>query len=298
VAREQKSGFARALAERRFVRIVELVPPRGFRTEPAIERARLLKSHGADVISIPDGHRSGARMSALSLAVLIEHSAGVETLLHYACRDRNLLGIQSDLLGAHAMGVRNVLLVTGDPTRVGDYADATAVFDVDSIGLTNVVSRLNQGCDVGGQPIGAATAFHVGVSVNPSAPNLDEELRRFEYKVEAGAEFVVTRPVFDVAAFESFLRRIEGAGIPVIAGIFPFESARNAEFMANEVPGIRVPDALLDRMRSAEASRAPAEGVSIAREIAERVRTSVQGVQVSAATGGSEAVLELLDLLR
>jgi len=298
VPRAQKSTFARGLAERRFVRIAELVPPRGFRTEPAIERARLLRSRGADVINVPDGYRSGARMSALSLAVLIEHSAGVETLLHYACRDRNLVGIQSDLLGAHAMGVRNVLLVTGDPTRVGDYADATAVFDVDSIGLTNVVSRLNHGCDVGGQPIDAATAFHVGVSVNPSAPNLDEELRRFDYKVEAGAEFVVTRPVFDVAAFESFLRRIEGARIPVIAGIFPFESARNAEFMANEVPGVRVPEALLDRMRAAEGPQAAAEGVRIAREIAERLRTAVQGVQISAASGGSEAVLELLDVLR
>src|SRR5204863_3120336 len=164
-----------------------------------------------DVISIPDGQRAGARMSALSLAVLIEQQAGIETLLQYACRDRNLLGIQSDLLGAQAMGLRNLLLVTGDPGRVGDYPDATAVFDVDSIGLTNVVSRLNHGCDVGGQPIGAPTRFHIGVSVNPTSPNLDEELRRFEYKVEAGAEFVITRPVYDLRTFESFVRRIEAA---------------------------------------------------------------------------------------
>ncbi len=195
------------------------------------------KRYGVDVVNIPDGQRAGARLSALSLAVLIEQQAGIETLLHYSCRDRNLLGIQSDLLGAHAMGLRNLMLITGDPGRVGDYPDATAVFDVDSIGLTNVVSRLNHGCDVGGQAIGAPTAFHIGVSVNPAASNLDEELRRFDYKVEAGAEFVVTRPIFDVAAFERFLKRIEAARLPVVAGIFPFESVRNAEFMANEVPG-------------------------------------------------------------
>jgi methionine synthase I (cobalamin-dependent)/5,10-methylenetetrahydrofolate reductase len=298
VPRAQKSALARALAGGRFVRLVELVPPRGFVTEPALVRARLLKSRGVDAINIPDGHRSGARMSALSLAVLIERQAGIETLLHYSCRDRNLVGIQSDLLGAHAMGVRNLLLITGDPTRVGDYADATVVFDVDSIGLTNLVSRLNHGRDVGGQAIGAATAFHIGVSVNPGAPNLDEELRRFEYKVEAGAEFVLTRPVFDLEAFDAFLRRIEGARLPVVAGVLPFESARHAEFVANEVPGVRVPNALVERMRAAEGPGAEAAGVAIAREIAEALRTRVQGVQISMATGASEAALDVLEALR
>src|SRR5262245_9288078 len=209
VAREKKSRLANALSRGNFVVAVELLPPRGYQTDQVIERARRLKIGGVDVINIPDGQRAGARISALSLAVLIEQQAGIETVLHYACRDRNLLGIQSDLLGAHAMGVRNLMLITGDPGRVGDYPDATAVFDVDSIGLTNVVSRLNRGCDVGGQSIGAPTAFHIGVSLNPAASNLDQELRRFEYKVEAGAEFVVSRPVFDVRAFEAFLRRIE-----------------------------------------------------------------------------------------
>ncbi len=194
--------------------------------------------------------------------MLIEQQAGIETLLHYSCRDRNLLGIQSDLLGAHAMGLRNLLLITGDPGRVGDYPDATAVFDVDSIGLTNVVSRLNHGCDVGGQAIGSPTGFHIGVSVNPAASNLDEELRRFEYKVEAGAEFVLTRPIFDPAVFERFLKRLEPARLPVVAGVFPFESVRNAEFMANEVPGVRVPETLIDRMRRADVlDGAAAEGV-------------------------------------
>jgi homocysteine S-methyltransferase len=299
VPREQKSRLAGELARGRFVIGVELLPPRGFEAEPAIQRARELKRYGVDVINIPDGLRAGARLSALSLAVLIEQQAGIETLLHYSCRDRNLLGIQSDLLGAHAMGLRNLLLITGDPGRVGDYPDATAVFDVDSIGLTNVVARLNHGCDVGGQAIGAPTAYHIGVSVNPAASNLDEELRRFEYKVEAGAEFVVTRPVFDVANFERFLTRIQSAKLPVIAGVFPFESARNAEFMANEVPGVRVPDGLMERMRRADGQdAAAAEGIAIAREIAGALRNAVQGIQVSTQSGNIDAALAVVNGLR
>jgi len=299
VARDSKSRLANALGRGHFVVAVELLPPRGYQTDPVIDRARRLKIGGVDVINIPDGQRAGARISALSLAVLIEQQAGIETVLHYACRDRNLLGIQSDLLGAHAMGVRNLMLVTGDPGRVGDYPDATAVFDVDSIGLTNVVSRLNRGCDVGGQSIGAPTAFHIGVSVNPAASNLEQELRRFEYKVEAGAEFVVTRPIFDLRGFEPFMRHIESARLPIMAGIFPFESARNAEFLANEVPGVRVPDALLERMRSAEGRDAAVqEGIAIAREIAAGLRGVVQGVQVSTQSGDIDAALAVLDGLR
>jgi homocysteine S-methyltransferase len=191
------------------------------------------------------------------------------------------------------------LLITGDPGRVGDYPDATAVFDVDSIGLTNVVSRLNHGCDVGGQAIGAPTGFHIGVSVNPAASNLDEELRRFDYKVEAGAEFVLTRPVFDLASFDRFLKRIEAARLPIVAGVFPFESVRNAEFMANEVPGVRVPDALMERMRRADGlDAAAAEGLAIAREIAAALRQRVQGLQVSTASGNIDAALAVVDGLR
>src|SRR5712691_10641093 len=252
IAREHKSRLAHAMAKGTFVVAVELLPPRGYRADDVIERARQLKIQGVDAVNIPDGLRGGARVSALSLAVLIEQQAGIETLLHYSCRDRNLLGIQSDLLGAHAMGLRNLMLITGDPGRIGDYPDATAVFDVDSIGLTNLVSRLNHGCDVGGQAIGAPTGFHIGVSVNPAASNMDQELRRFEYKVEAGAEFVVTRPIFDLRGFERFLKRIETAQLPIVAGVFPFESARNAEFMVNEVPGVQVPYSLLDRMLRAD----------------------------------------------
>jgi len=297
VPREQKSRLAHSLARGRFVVAVEVVAPRGVEHAEVIAQARALKVRGVDAISISDGYRTGARISGLSLAVLIEQQAGVETLLHYACRDRNLIGIQSDLLGAHAMGLRNVMLITGDPGRVGDYPDATAVFDVDSIGLTNLVSRLNHGCDVGGQTIGAPARFHIGVSVNPAAPNVDEELRRFEYKVEAGAEFVVTRPIFDVGAFERFLKRIEPARLPVVAGILPFESARHAEFIANEVPGTSVPEELLQRMRRASPDEADREGAAIAREIAERLRANVQGLQISTTSGQIEASLAVIDTL-
>jgi methionine synthase I (cobalamin-dependent)/5,10-methylenetetrahydrofolate reductase len=296
VPREQKSEFARALARGTFAIAVEIRPPRGHQCDVVLDRARSLKGKGIDVVNIPDGLRAGARISALSLAVLIQQQAGIETVLHYSCRDRNLLGIQSDLLGAHAMGLRNLLLITGDAGRIGDYPDATAVFDVDSIGLTNVVARLNHGCDIGGQLIGVPTAYHIGVSVNPEAPSLDEELRRFEYKVEAGAEFVITRPVFDVRSFERFLERIEPAKLPIVAGVVPFESARNAEFMANEVPGVRVPESVLDRMRAADGpERAAAEGVQIAREIASQLRGLVQGLQVSTVSGDIDAALAVLD---
>jgi methionine synthase I (cobalamin-dependent)/5,10-methylenetetrahydrofolate reductase len=299
VARERKSRLANAMVRGTFVVAVELLPPRGYQTDQVVEGAKRLRIAGVDAVNIPDGQRAGARISALSLAVLIEQQAGIETLLHYSCRDRNLLGIQSDLLGAHAMGLRNLMLVTGDPSRVGDYPDATAVFDVDSIGLTNVVSRLNHGCDVGGQAIGAPTGFHLGVSVNPSASNQDDELRRFEYKVEAGAEFIVTRPIFDVRSFERFLKRIESARLPIVAGVFPFESARNAEFMANEVPGVQVPDSLLDRMRRAGGQEAATqEGIAIARQIASELRGAVQGVQVSTQSGDIDAALAVLDGLR
>ena len=299
VPRERKSGLAGRFASKQFVVAVELVPPRGSETETAIAQARELKQYGVDVVSIPDGVRAGARISALALAVLVDQKAGVETLLHYACRERKLLGIQSDLLGAHAVGVRNVLLTTGGPEWVGDYVDATTVSDVDSIGLTNVVSRLNHGFDVGGASIGAPAAFHIGASLNPSAPNLDEELKRFHYKVEAGAEFVLTRPIFDAAAFERVYRRIEGARLPVLATVYPFESVGNAEFLANEVPGMGVPDAVIERMRKAETSgNASAEGVVIAHEIAVALRRVVQGVQVSTRSGNIDGALAVIDGLR
>jgi methionine synthase I (cobalamin-dependent)/5,10-methylenetetrahydrofolate reductase len=297
VARESKSAFARKLSNGGFVRAIELLPPRGHAPSAALDEAARLAKRGVDVVMIPDGPRSGARMSALSMAVLVQQHAAVEALLQYSCRDRNLLGIQSDLLGAHAMGVRNVLGITGDVRSLGDIPDATAVFDVDSIGLTNVINRLNHGLDIGGQSIGAPTAFHAGVMVNPSR-DLDQELRRLEFKVEAGAELAVTRPVFDVAAFERFLKRVESLRLPIIVGIWPFESALNAEFMANEVPGVTVPDAIVERMRRApSAELAAAEGVTVAREIVSAVKGMAAGVQISTPSGRLDAALDVLDVV-
>lgn len=295
VAKAEKSGLARALDERRFITMVELLPPKGHLTEDVIGQARLLKIRGADVLHVSDGSR-GARISALSLAVIVQQKAGIETVLQYSCRDRNLLGLQSDLLGAHAMGIHNVMLVTGSPQRVGDYPDATAVFDVDSIGLTNVVSRLNKGLDVGGQSIGSPTALHIGVMVNPGADDLEAEVRRFEYKVEAGAEFAVTTPIFDVATFERLFKGIERLGVPVIVGLWPFESVLNAEFMANEVPGVSVPEAVVARMR--RAGDPAAEGVAIAREIGAAVTGVAQGAYISAPSARLDLTVQVIEGLR
>jgi len=298
VPREEKSSMANSLARGAFVVSVELVPPRGFRIDTLVEQARQLRIHGVDLVNIPDGPRAGARMSALSAAVLVQQQAGVETILHYACRDRNLLGMQSDLLGAHSMGVRNLLLVTGDPPQIGDYPDATGVFDVDSIGLTNMVTRLNRGSDIGDQSIGAPTAFHVGVAVNPAALDPDEELRRFEYKVKAGAEFAITQLVFDAEELARFLRRVEGFRIPVLAALAPLESLRHTEFMANELPGVRVPAAIVERMRRADANgQAAAEGLAIAREIAAEIRPLVQGIQISTAGNSIESALGVIEAM-
>jgi methionine synthase / methylenetetrahydrofolate reductase(NADPH) len=298
VPREQKSRMANTLVRGGFVVSVELTPPRGYQTDALVAQACKLKIHGVDLVNIPDSPRANARMSALSAALLIQQQSGVETILHYACRDRNLLAMQSDLLGAHAMGVRNVLLVTGDPPRVGDYPDATAIVDVDSIGLANVVNSLNGGLDIGGQTIGEPTSFHIGVAVNPGALNLDEELRRFAYKVEAGAEFAITQPVFDGTEFRSFVARIREHRIPILAGIMPLESLRHAELMANEVPGVRVPEAVLERMRRADAAgRAADEGLAIAREVAAEIRPLVQGVQISTAPKAVDMALAVIDVL-
>jgi homocysteine S-methyltransferase len=299
VPRAQKSSLARALDEGRQVVVVELEPPRGIDATAALADALELSSYGIDAVTVAEGGRGSARMSALALAVLLRHQAGLEPILQYACRDRYLLGMQSDLLGAHATGIRNLLLVTGDPRKRGDYSDATLVFDVDSIGLTHAVTRLNQGRDVGGQTIGAPTAFHVGVVGTPTAPRLDDEIRRFEYKAEAGAEFAVTVPVFDLDALDGFLARVAHLRLPVIGVVRPFDSLLHAEFLANEVPNVRVPDALLSRMRRADAEgSAEAEGLVIAAELARAVRDRVQGLQVGGPPSAVAAVLSALGLER
>ncbi len=293
-----RSRLGAKLAEGRFVTTVEIVPPKGVDPAPMFAQVRQLKAAGVDAVNVPDGPRAQSRMGALLSAVMIEREVGLEAVVHYACRDRNLLGMLSDLLGASAAGVRNLLIITGDPPKMGPYPEATAVFDIDSIGLTNLVDRLNRGLDPGGNPIGQPTKFVIGVGVNPAAPDFERELKRFAYKVEAGAEYAITQPVFDLAQLDRFLAHAEGFRIPVVAGIWPLVSLRNAEFLANEVPGVSVPDAIVDRMRAASANgkeEALAEGVRISREMLVAVAERVQGVQVSAPLGRVSVALEVLE---
>ncbi len=293
----ERSRWGARIAAGEFVTSVEIVPPRGVDASRMLEGVRALKAAGIDAVNVPDGPRAQSRMGALMTSLLIEQQVGIESVTHYCCRDRNLLGMLSDLLGASAIGLRNMLLITGDPPKMGPYPDATAVFDIDSIGLTNLVNRLNHGLDPGGNAIGTPTRFVIGVGVNPAAIDPETEIRRFEWKVEAGAEFAITQPVFDVAQLEQFLTRVSHVRIPVIAGIWPLVSARNAEFLANEVPGVVVPQEIIDRMRAANnisKERAVQEGIAIAREMLTRVRESVQGVQVSAPFGKVELALEVI----
>jgi len=296
-----RSRFASRIAAGEFVTSVEIVPPRGVDGSRMVADVRKLKDAGVDAVNVPDGPRAQSRMGALLTSVLIEQQVGIETVTHYACRDRNLLGMLSDLLGAAAIGLRNLLIITGDPPKMGPYPDATAVFDIDSIGLTNLVRNLNRGLDPGGNAIGEPTKFAIGVGVNPAAIDAAHELRRFEWKVEAGAEFAITQPVFDAAQLEKFLKSIAHVRIPVIAGIWPLVSLRNAEFLANEVPGVSVPTEVIARMRRAsELSKehATAEGIAIAREMLARVGGVVQGVQVSAPFGKVELALQVFEGMR
>jgi homocysteine S-methyltransferase len=293
----EKSQLGTKLAQAKFVSFVEILPPRGVDASREIEGARLCARAGIDCINVPDGPRASARMSAQVTCQLIQRDANIEAVLHFCCRDRNILGIQSELLGAHSAGVRNLICITGDPPRMGTYPDATAVFDVDAIGLVNIVNNLNHGLDIGGNPMGSQTAMLVGIGANPGALNMDEEIRRFEWKVEAGAEYVVTQPVFDLDLLEIFLRRIEHVRIPIICGIWPLTSFRNAEFMVNELR-VPVPDEFMERMRRVDnAERARQEGVAIAREMVTRVRSMVQGVQLSAPFGRYQMALDVAEVI-
>jgi methionine synthase I (cobalamin-dependent)/5,10-methylenetetrahydrofolate reductase len=297
VAVPQKSKLGGKLAEGKFVSFVEILPPRGVDASREIDGARRCAEAGIDAINVPDGPRASARMSAQVTCQLIQQHAGIEAVLHFCCRDRNILGIQSELLGAHTAGVRNLLCITGDPPRMGSYPDATAVFDVDAIGLVNIVKNLNHGLDIGGNPMGSQTALLIGVGANPGALNMDEEIRRFEWKVEAGAEYVITQPVFQLDLLEAFLKRIEHVKIPVICGIWPLTSYRNADFMVNELR-VPVPEEFMDRMRRVDnADKARDEGVAIAREMVTRVQKMVQGVQLSAPFGRYQMALDVAEAI-
>ncbi len=294
---EDRSLVGAKLARGEFVTMVEIVPPKGIDIGKEVEGARFLKSVGVDAVNIPDSPRASARMSNQALSLLIQREVGIDAILHYTCRDRNVLCIQSDLLGAAAVGIKNLICITGDPPKMGNYPDATAVFDVDAIGLVNIAHNLNRGLDIGGNPIGTGTGFVIGVGANPGLTDLDEEIRRFEYKVQAGAEYVVTQPVFDLRLLETFLRRIEHCRIPVIAGIWPLVSVRNAEFMKNELR-VSVPDSILERMsRAPNPEAARAEGVAIAREMLIAARQTVQGAQISAPAGRYTSAVDVLEAL-
>ena len=300
VAPEERSNWSNKIATGKFVTSVEVLPPKGCDAQKTLDSIGLLKEAGVDAVNIPDGPRAQTRMSAQATAVLVERNVGIEAVLHYCCRDRNLLGMMSDLLGAAALGLHNLLIITGDPPKMGPYPDATAVFDIDSIGLTNMVNKLNHGLDLGNNPIGLPTAFSIGVGVNPGAVNMEEEIRRFEWKVEAGAEYAITQPVFDTEQLRMFLDKISHVKIPIVAGIWPLVSFRNAEFLHNEVPGVNVTPEILERMRLAsDKSKAAAreEGIAIARESLIEVREVIAGVQVSAPFNNVKYALQVFDAL-
>lgn len=286
----ERSAWGRKLAAGEMVTSVEILPPKGSDASKMLESCKWLKEAGVDAVNVPDGARAMMRMGVIAASTLIEQEIGIETVVHYCCRDRNLLGMMSDLIGAQALGLRNLLIITGDPPKMGPYPESTAVFDIDSIGLTNLIARLNRGEDLGGNALGTATSFVAGVGVNPSDVDMERELQRWYWKVDAGAEFGVTQPVFDVERLIDFVQEIEkqGTRIPIVAGIWPLVSLRNAEFLNNEVPGIEVPEEILRRMSVAQEKskeHARAEGCAIAREMLEQVRDIVEGVQVSAPFG-------------
>lgn len=293
---EERSAWGRKIAHGEFATTVEIVPPKGADPSKMLDSVQRIKDAGIDAVNVPDGPRAQNRMGAMAVATLILSRIGIEPILHYCCRDRNLLGMHSDLLGAAALGLHNLLIITGDPPKMGPYPEATAVFDIDSIGLTNMVNLLNHGLDLGGNPFGDPSAFTIGVGVNPGHLDLDHELTRLDWKVKAGAEYAITQPVFDATQLESFLDKIEHLALPVVVGIWPLLSFRNAQFMKNEVPGVTVPDEVLERMRIAnEKSKEHAlhEGVSIGREVLSRVRDRVAGVQVSAPLGRVDLALDV-----
>jgi homocysteine S-methyltransferase len=297
IAREEKSPLARKLGKR-FVVSVELDPPKGVDPGAIIDKAHHCKENEVDAINVADGPRASARMSAQSLCVLLQTKVGVDTILHYTCRDRNLLGIQSDLLGAYALGLRNILAITGDPPKLGDYPDATAVYDVDSIGLIRIMDHLNHGCDLAGNLIGPALAIHIGCGADPSKSDIDKEVRRLEEKVQAGAEYIMTQPVYDPKTVEHFLGLIRHLKTPVLVGILPLYSHKNAEFLHNEVPGMSIPDDIRERMRRAgSGEEAHSEGVRIAQEALVAAKELAQGAYIMPPFNKVELAVRVAEIL-
>ncbi len=292
----EKSQLGRKIAQGKKVISIEITPPRGYDLNKTIEKARLCAELGADVINIPDGPRASCRMSPIATGIKIEQTAGIETIVHFCCRDKNLIGMQADILGAQALGLRNLLIITGDPPKLGEYPNATGVFDIDSVALCSVVRNLNQGFDIGGSTISPALSMTIGVGANPVAVDLEREIDKFEQKVMAGAEYAITQPVFDPEMLLSFIKAVKKFRIPIIAGIWPFTSYKNAEFMANEVPGVVVPDELLKRMsKTTTRQQGRTAGIEIAREIVEQIEDHVDGFAISAPFGNVKLALAVLD---
>jgi methionine synthase / methylenetetrahydrofolate reductase(NADPH) len=289
--------LARKLAAREFVVTVELDPPRGHTIEKLVQGAKLLRERGVDIVDINDGSLGRVRMAVLPTALLVRDATGLDINMHFTCRDRNLMGIQGDLLGAHALDVRNILAMTGDPPRAGDYANATAVFDVDGVGLMEILRRMNEGQDATGSSIGEPTTFYVGAALNPAAEDVAREVERFKRKVRAGARWIQTQPVYDLAQLDRFLEVAGGSPVPVLVGILPLHSARHAEFLHNEVPGITIPEGVRRRLREA-GDGALRVGIEMAQELVRTVRTRYAGAYLMPSFGRFEVVAEILDALR
>jgi homocysteine S-methyltransferase len=290
-----KSRWGKRLASGQKVTSIELTPPHGVAIDKFIDKARLCERMGINAVNLPDGPRASSRLSPIAAAAKIEQETGIETIVHFCCRDRNLIGIQSDIFGAHVLGLRNLLIITGDPPKLGEYPSATGVFDMDSIALTSVVKNLNVGIDIAGNRFSPGLGFTIGVGANPVAADIEREIEKFRQKVMAGAEYAITQPVFDVSMLLDFLKEVQDVEIPVIAGIWPFTSLKNAEFLANEVPGVVVPDKLIERMAETKTKeQVRATGIKIAREIIEQIESHVAGFAVSAPFGNVETALAVL----
>jgi homocysteine S-methyltransferase len=290
------TALGRKLEQREFVVTVELDPPRGHTVEKLIQGAKLLKERGVEIVDINDGSLGRVRMAVLSTAILVREATGLDINMHFTCRDRNLMGIQADLLGAHALGIRNILAMTGDPPRTGDYVNATAVFDVDAIGLMEVLRRMNEGQDATGNGIGEPTTFCYGAAMDPGAPDLAREVERFHRKLAAGARWIQTQPVYDLDVLERFLARAGGSPVPVLVGLLPLHSFRHAEFLHNEVPGITIPDHVRARLKQAGEGALRA-GIDMAQRLAQEVRGRYAGVYLMPSFGRFEVVAEVLDAL-
>ena len=293
---EERSSFGKKIAEGRRVKVIEIVPPLGTSLNRVLERGKTLAEAKIDAVNIPDGPRASSRISPLVAAMELERKAGIETIAHICCRDKNIIGIQAELLGAQAAGLRNLLLLTGDPPKVGSYPEASGVFDIDSIGLLSLARNLNRGIDLAGKPVEPPTSFVAGAGANPTAPIIEKEVERCYAKAEAGAEFFITQPVFDVGLLLYFIDKVRGTGKPIISGIWPLSSYRNALFLDNEVPGVSIPHEIQERMRlCAGKEEAREEGIRIAREIIEEISEAVQGIQISPPFGRLDTALQTLE---